>query len=223
VILILTIVSGVAWTAVYTDAIRIGFRDRSYAIPAAALGLNFAWEVLYASRAVATGISAQGVFNIVWGLADVVIVFTFLRFGRAELPAWVTRKLFIGWALLLGLTSFVVQWLFVVEFGWTQASRYSAFLQNLLMSGLFIAMFAARGGLRGQSLLIGVAKWIGTLAPTIAFGWLGNSPLILGLGGLCSIFDLTYIALLWRGRSLSPPQARPAAGIPTGYASGPAL
>ena len=199
-ILFLTIVSGVAWTAVYIDAIRIGFRDRSYAIPAAALALNFAWEVLYASRAVATGISAQGVFNIVWGLADVAVVVTFLRFGRAELPPWVTRRLFAGWALLLALTACVVQWLFVVEFGWTDAPSYSAFLQNLLMSGLFIAMFAARAGLRGQSLLIGVAKWIGTLAPTVAFGWLENSPLILGLGGLCSIFDLAYIGLLWRAR-----------------------
>ena len=199
-ILFLTIVSGVAWTAVYADAIRIGFRDRSYAIPAAALALNFAWEVLYASRAVATGISAQGVFNIVWGLADVAIVVTFVKFGRAELPPWVSRRLFTGWALLLALTAFTVQWLFVVEFGWTDASRYSAFLQNLLMSGLFIAMFAARAGIRGQSLLIGVAKWIGTLAPTVAFGWLGGSPLILGLGGLCSIFDLAYIGLLRRAR-----------------------
>ena len=199
-ILFLTIVSGVAWTAVYADAIRIGFRDRSYAIPAAALALNFAWEVLYASRAVATGISAQGVFNIVWGLADVAIVVTFVKFGRAELPPWVSRRLFLGWALLLALTAFTVQWLFVVEFGWTDASRYSAFLQNLLMSGLFIAMFAARAGTRGQSLLIGVAKWIGTLAPTVAFGWLGGSPLILGLGGLCSIFDLAYIGLLRRAR-----------------------
>ena len=34
-ILFLTIVSGLAWTVVYADAIRIGFKDRSYAIPAA--------------------------------------------------------------------------------------------------------------------------------------------------------------------------------------------
>ena len=68
------------------------------------------------------------------------------------------------------------------------------------MSGLFIAMFAARGGTRGQTLLIAVAKWIGTLAPTVAFGWLGNSALILGLGLLCSVFDLAYIGLVWRAR-----------------------
>jgi hypothetical protein len=75
------------------------------------------------------------------------------------------RPLFIGWAVLLGLASFAVQWLFIAEFDWDPASRYAAFLQNLLMSGLFIAMFAARRSLRGQSLVIAVAKWIGTLAP----------------------------------------------------------
>lgn len=202
-ILFLTVVSGLAWTVVYLDAIRIGLRDRSYAIPAAALGLNFAWEVIYASRSIATGISVQGIFNIAWALADIMIVYTFLRFGRSELPAWVTRNLFIGWALLLGVASFAVQLLFAGEFGWEQASRYAAFLQNLLMSGLFIAMFVARGGTRGQSMLIAVAKWIGTLAPTIVFGWIGNSPLILGLGALCSVFDLAYIGLLWRAQAIT--------------------
>jgi hypothetical protein len=207
-ILFLTVVSGIAWTIVYIDAIRIGFRDRSYAIPAAALGLNFAWEVIYASRSIATGISVQGIFNIAWALADIMIVYTFLRFGRSELPDWLTRNLFIGWALLLGVASFAVQLLFVVEFGWDQASRYAAFLQNLLMSGLFIAMFVARGGPRGQSMLIAVAKWIGTLAPTIVFGGFGNSPLILGLGTLCSVFDLAYIGLLWRAQAITQLPAR---------------
>jgi hypothetical protein len=61
-------------------------------------------------------------------------------------------------------------------------------------------MFVSRGNSRGQSLVIGVAKWIGTLAPTIVYGGHGSSALILGLGALCSVFDLAYIALLWRAR-----------------------
>ena len=44
----LTAISGLAWTIVYIDAIRIGFRQKTYAIPMAALGLNFAWESTYA-------------------------------------------------------------------------------------------------------------------------------------------------------------------------------
>ena len=59
-VLFLTIVSGLAWTVVYVDAIRIGFKDRSYAIPAAALALNFAWEAIYATRSIATGSPPRG-------------------------------------------------------------------------------------------------------------------------------------------------------------------
>jgi hypothetical protein len=42
--LFLTVLSGLAWTIVYAEGIRLGFRDRTYAIPLAALGLNFAWS-----------------------------------------------------------------------------------------------------------------------------------------------------------------------------------
>lgn len=45
---VLTLLSGVAWTVVYAEAIRIGFAQRTYAIPVAALMLNIAWEWLYA-------------------------------------------------------------------------------------------------------------------------------------------------------------------------------
>jgi hypothetical protein len=69
-------------------------------------------------------------------------------------------------------------------------------LQNLLMSVLFIAMFVARRWPRGQSIVIAVAKWIGTLAPTFLFGVLAGSAFIVGVGLLCSVFDLAYIGLL---------------------------
>jgi len=66
-------------------------------------------------------------------------------------------------------------------------------------------MLVSRGGSRGQSPTIAVAKWIGTLAPTISYGMLENSPLVLGTGLLCSVFDLLYLALLvspqWRSTS----------------------
>jgi hypothetical protein len=66
------------------------------------------------------------------------------------------------------------------------------------MSGLFIQMILARRGLRGQTLTIALAKWLGTLAPTILFGVIQGSRFILGLGLLCSVFDLVYIGLvLW--------------------------
>jgi hypothetical protein len=195
--LALTLLSGVAWTVVYIVAIRIGFQQRTYAIPAVALALNMAWESIYATRGFASGdLSVQTFINLVWAFADLVIVYTFLRYGRRELPDFVSRPMFAAWAVMIFATAYVVQWLFIVEFGWGEASKYAAFLQNLLMSVLFIAMFVARRGPRGQSIVIAVAKWIGTLAPTVLFGALAGSAFILGIGLLCSVFDLAYIGLL---------------------------
>jgi hypothetical protein len=201
--LFLTVVSGLAWTIVYVEGIRVGFRDKSYAVPIAALALNFAWEATYTVEGLRAPLTAQTVVNLIWALADIVIVYTYFRFGRGELPAEVTRTMFVAWSALLFAASFAVQWLFIAEFGVNDAVRYSAFFQNLLMSGLFIAMLIARRGLRGQSVTIAVAKWIGTLAPTILFGALDRSVLVLGIGILCSLFDLLYVWMtVWARNSL---------------------
>ena len=67
-------------------------------------------------------------------------------------------------------------------------------------------MLVRRGSREGQSFVIAISKWIGTLAPTILFGVIGSgafkgpSFLILVLGVLCSVFDLIYIYLLNRAR-----------------------
>jgi hypothetical protein len=102
-----------------------------------------------------------------------------------------------------------------------KAAQYSAFLQNLLMSGLFIAMFIARRGPRGQTLLIATAKWIGTLAPTILFGFMNGSSFIIGIGLLCSVFDLTYIGLLvWAKRDPSAFPDRAVRQLPERFGTG---
>jgi hypothetical protein len=204
--LLLTALSGIAWTIVYIDSIRVGFTQRTYAMPIAALGLNIAWEWIYAVRDLTSDPQLQAWVNLVWALADVVILTTFFRYGRSEFPGFVSRPLFVAGGIVVILASFLIQWLFIAEFGTVgmKAAEYSAFLQNLLMSGLFIAMFVARRGPRGQTLLIAIAKWIGTLAPTILLGFIPGSLFIIGIGLLCSVFDLAYIALLiWAKRDPS--------------------
>jgi hypothetical protein len=183
-------------------------------MPLAALGLNIAWESTYAVHGLAAAAGAQPVINLVWALIDLVIVYTFFRFGQAEFPT-LSGPQFVAGGILVFASSYAVQWLFIGQFGWTDAAKYSAFLQNLLMSGLFIAMLAARRGTRGQSMLIAVAKWIGTLAPTIAIGVYEHSPFILGIGILCSVFDLAYIGLLRNAQAeAAAPEGAAAAPVP---------
>jgi hypothetical protein len=211
--LALTLVSGVAWTVVYAEAIRIGFAQRTYAMPVAALALNIAWEWQYAVIGITGDGGVQTVVNVVWGLADAVILFTFLRFGYAEFARLVGRTAFGAGTAVLLAAAVAVQLVFLAEFGSRMAPVYSAFLQNMLMSGLFIAMLFARGGTRGQSLVIAVAKWLGTLAPTLQWGLLSPSGFVLAVGLLCSVFDLGYIGLLVRARRTE------AALLPAGVAA----
>lgn len=196
--LFLTLVSGFCWTWVYIECIRIGFRQKTYAMPLLALALNFAWEIIHSYLGVTENptITTQTVVNICWGVADVFVVATWLRFGRRYWPERLGAPTFYAWGALVFVVSFVIEVMFVSEFGIAAGSRYSAFLQNLLMSTLFIDMFFKRKGPEGQALTIAVNKWIGTLAPTILFGYIEQSRFIMVVGGFCSVFDLVYIGLL---------------------------
>lgn len=201
--LALTLVSGIAWTIVYIASIRIGFRDHTYAMPFGALALNLGWEVIYTVEGFSGGPGVQSWVNLVWACLDVVILVTYVLYGRRELPGFVTRGLFGGWVVGMLVVAFVVQWLFIAQFGLVghSAAEFSAFLQNLLMSVLFVQLYVLRRGPRGQSLVIAVAKWLGTLAPTILFGVVYGGRFALGLGILCSVVDLAYIGLLLRARA----------------------
>ena len=199
--IVLTVISGVCWTIVYIDGIRIGFRDKSYAIPFYALALNFTWELLYTYFGFReNGVTVQNVFNAVWFAFDVGILYTYFKFGRKYFAGG--SDMFIAWSVLGIITAFGVQYAFRREFGVSKAAAYSAFPQNLIMSILFVGMLVKRGSREGQTLTIAFNKWIGTLAPTILYGAIGEgafprgSFLILTVGIFCSVFDVTYIWLL---------------------------
>ena len=225
---LLIVVSGLCWTIVYIDGIRLGFRDKSYAIPFYALALNFAWEALYTYHGFRiNGVDAQNIFNAAWLTFDLGILYTYFRFGERYFRAFRTHPsadaggtdetgppahaggsgfAFIGWSVLGLATAFAIQYAVIREFGVARGAAYSAFPQNLIMSILFIAMLTKRGNREGQSLLIAVSKCIGTLAPTILYGLIGQggfprgSFLILTVGLFCSVFDVIYIWLLAKAK-----------------------
>ncbi|MGH4036344.1 MAG: hypothetical protein ACRQFF_00685 [Sphaerochaeta sp.] len=203
-ILFLTLLSGVAWTIVYIEAIRKGFKDKTYAMPLFALGLNIAWEAIYAI----TGLSnptIQTPVNFIWCALDVVIVVTYFLYGRKEFPDN-AKKYFIPYSILAFATNFAIQIAFYLHFSRSEAASYSAFLQNAAMSILFLTMLFQRQSKKGQSVLLAVAKWIGTLAPVISFGILNEFNIfVLITGIICSIFDIIYIVALVKWDSIKAP------------------
>lgn len=207
--LFLTVLSGVGWIIVYEECIRLGFRQKTYAMPFFALGLNFAWELIYTiadifleAHGPLVGMTlVQSIANAAWVCLDVLILTTYFRYGKKEWPRTINPSLFLPWSILGLICCFALQLVFIAEFGFVMAAQYSAFLQNLLMSILFLALYAKRGNMEGQSILLAVAKWIGTLAPTILMGIMTYNIVVFVCGIFCSIFDLIYIALLIREKS----------------------
>lgn len=192
---VFAVISGICWMIVYEECIRIGLTKKTYCMPLFALGLNLAWESIYSLMGLAAhNYNAQTIVNTIWFLMDAVILYTYLCYGWRENGGRRDTK-FYAWTALVIVSSYILQIAFVMEFGALQAMRYSAYLQNTLMSVLFISMLQKRRSSEGQSMLLAIAKWLGTVAP------LGNlmfelQPLILLTGILCSVFDVLYIILL---------------------------
>lgn len=194
IINILIIISGICWSIVYADSIRTGFKQKTYCMPLFALGLNIAWEGIYAytDLFIRRDIGAQALANTAWFLLDIFIVVTWIKYGKEEMNSESSRKFFIPWTILVLVSCFALQLLFMVEFGDVEGEKYSAFLQNIVMSIAYLYMLNSRKSSKGQTMTIAICKCIGTLTPTI-FGTIEGNMFILVTGIICFIFDLVYI------------------------------
>ena len=194
---ILVAISGIAWSAVYVDCARTDFKDKTYCMPLWALGLNIAWEGIYAytDLFVRQNVNAQAIANTCWFVLDILLVMTYLKYGKQECKTVTDRKWFLPWTVLVIAVCFGLQMLFIAEFGSENAEIYSAYLQNLLMSVSFLMLLNRRRSARGQTMLIAVSKCVGTVAPTI-IGIMENKPFIIVVGIMCAVFDIIYIFAL---------------------------
>jgi hypothetical protein len=203
---ILTLTSGISWTIVYLAIIYRGFKDKACGMPFFALALNLTWEFIY-SFLLGGELSLQLVINIIWFFFDVVILYTYFRYGRKEFPNTVDPKWFVPWSVWVLAVGFVTQYFTALEFPGLPGAMYSAFVINLVMSILFIGMLVRRDSVEGQSMAIAVFKWLGTAAPTLLFYLVSGSNLVLVLGIVIFVFDVIYIGMLhqkFRDLGLNP-------------------
>lgn len=205
--LFLALVSGICWTIVYIELIRLGFRDKVCGMPFWALGLNITWEAIYTFIALVsdrTGfLEIQWIITLIWFALDSVILAIYFRYEKRRFPA--DKMDFVPW-IILGIAScFAVQIIFLTTFGIQVGIRYSAFIQNFAMSVMFIYKLYSKTGTRGQSMLAGILKWIGTLAPTIYFGFIEQNNLIIVFGLLCFVYDVIYIGVLCELKKMKLP------------------
>lgn len=218
----LTILSGVMWTFAYILIIYKGFRDKTSGMPLLVLGLNLSWEFLYAF-VFHMQLPVQRVVNIFWFLFDCVIVYLKFKYGKDEfhssLPG-MSDKLFKPYLILIMVISFVI--VLSARWEWDDLQgAYSAYLQNVFISSLFIPMLFRKGSTAGQSMYIAIFKCLGTLAPDFAGAYamvyyiqkltgvsaweafcsaltIDFHPMLKVLIICCLIFDLIYIYFLYK-------------------------
>ncbi|MDU3724099.1 MAG: hypothetical protein E7G24_13000 [Clostridium celatum] len=217
--LILSLISGICWTIVYISMIRTGFKEKTYSMPLFALSLNISWELIYTIKGFSTCITnIQNYVNLTWCIFDFIIIYTYFKYGKNDFKETAFKKYFIPWSILIFAMSFIIEYGFLIEFGESTSKNlplvssfietslgawYSAFLQNLIMSLLFISLLFKRNSLLGQNRTIAICKCIGTLTPTILFGIILENNLVLILGSFCFIFDLIYVFLVFKYISIS--------------------
>lgn len=194
VFFLLTGISGAAWTLVYILIIAKSVKDKRCGMPFFALAYNLCWEFVY-SILMTGDWNVQRIINLIWLIFDVVIFITYLKYEKKHFEQEYQSG-FLPWTVLTIVSAFFIMLAAKAEFTEYLGAQYSAFLQNLMMSVLFIQMVKKRNSLHAQSLVIAFAKMIGTLAPTILVFVAKGSQLLQILGLAILAFDLIYIYLL---------------------------
>ncbi|MBB5934438.1 transmembrane-type terpene cyclase [Streptomyces zagrosensis] len=201
----LAAVCGLCWTVAYVLAIRVGVRDKTYAIPVVALAMNICWEfqfVFFRSSDHMSGSNsnvdeAEILIGVVWLIIDCGLLYTVLRFGPSEFPYLQPRVFYAGFIGVLGLAYAGIE-ILSREFDDGDVVLTS-FGMNVAMSGLFLAMLASRRSSHGQSMGIAVAKLVGTAATCLA--WFFDTSVYPGpwlpyCTVACVSLDIAYVLAL---------------------------
>lgn len=213
--LIIAGLSSVFWTITYVLIIRCGAKDRTYGMPLVALGANLSWEMIFLVVTLANNAyDVRLALLLPWALLDIAIVVQCFRYGKDDFRnPLISRYFYIGLVMIIVMAGAVLL-AFIREFndaiGW-----YAAFGQNLMMSILFVAMLLRRDSVKGQSIYIALAKFLGTLfaflmalfwsPPTLHEHWAQMlpdayypiAPLLAVLYGGIFLFDILYIVLIY--------------------------
>lgn len=208
--------SGALWTIAYILLAYRSFKDKSYAIPMAALALNITWECtfsfIYPPESLPPIFVAR---NVIWFALDVALLVALCKNGPKYFAEeyGMKRGAFYG-ALVIAIALSELIMLaggpFFAPGDYFQndifeSAKFIAMLQNAVMSILFVRMFYARKRnghpIEGQSFYAALARLFGT-SLTVGILHIALHPdnwyFIAIITATCFIFDLWYTVLIYR-------------------------
>lgn len=166
VALILVALGGLVWLVAYISAIRVGFRERAVALPTVAICLNITWEIVH-SIVYTPPRQIDLYTNLAWLALDLVLIFQLFRFGRKEEGVPELARYFplvVAGTLVLAFAGHVTfhEHVTANSIFPDESGAIPAFIINLVMSVLFIAMYFERRDGAGLSKTVAWAKFIGS-------------------------------------------------------------
>lgn len=188
---------GLIWSTAYLMIIRRGYIDRSYGMPVLAVCLNISWECIFAF--IYPHDKPQLFINYFWFFIDIVILSQLFKYLPLELSQY-KKKYVWGFLLVCVISAVTVEWCFTIVLDHCHSGMVLAYLQNLLMSILFVSMLNHRNSIRGQSIYIAVLKMLGTLSISIGILIYNSGPtklLLICLSVWVFIFDMIYLICLY--------------------------
>lgn len=197
---VLYMIDFVSWTACYAFIVYKSFHDRTYGMPLIPMAINIVWEIIRLKRNMW---QINGFFYFLWVVLDFFIIVSFYKFAfnysdkkefKVGKKLTLSRKqLYIAATIYFIVVFIVIALIMKNIFG---SSQVIAFVDNTLMSILFIRMLVKRKCLRGQSVFIGIFKFIGTLTAAIATYISLSDITYLIFGIVIGAIDITYIIML---------------------------
>lgn len=190
-ILLFDVYSFIFWSITYIECIRVGIKQKTYCVPLLAFYMNIVWE----STCFSEVLTAQAGFYwyVYYGiitLLDAGILYTILKYrDTSSISKFYIKNIVIFivvFAIFIFLKNCISSW-----------KLYFAYIDNLIMSGLFILMYYKRGSSKGQSMAIAITKFLGTLFP-ILIGVITRKHFTMSIGFFIILLDVAYIILLYR-------------------------
>ena len=191
-----------AWTPAYVMILWIGFKHRRLEIPVLAATGNIAWELLWGFFfSVNMGYGLQNIYRGAF-LIDAGILYLLFKYGRDQTASPVGRRWFP--VVILAL---------LAAWGWVIVSMHhtpnvdlplgstSAYLVNLLESGVYLWFGVTVANPRLMSLVVAWSKGLGTAFVTVfVFLEYPDHSFVKTLAVLVGIIDAGYLAVLYARR-----------------------
>jgi hypothetical protein len=201
--LILFGTAGAAWVVVYSAVIRGIFKHKFVEIPAAAVILNFGWEIVWGFfYRTDFGPLFQSGYRV-WFALDLIIVWGLYKYGYKQVQGAPYRAKFFRPLVTLGIVSWTALLYLLVAEGYdTPQGLNSGFVTTIVSSTTYIVLFAHYPDWRVFSRTV---VW----ATPVAIGFAGafsllalrDNPMLLTLWGATWACTFIYVIVYERRRS----------------------